>query len=126
MTRRFLEQNEAIHLALLELKPDASDDVRKASAACDIKILKELCDILHPFEILTETISTETKCSISFVHSMIYKLREHLKDTELTCSAVIAVRDEMIANVNTRYCDESADTLIKEACFLDPRFKSMP
>lgn len=121
MIERFIEQYEAINLALLEVKEDTSD-----LQACDLKALKELVLILKPFDTATVAMSTQSKCTISSVHPLKYALLASLRQAPITNALVKAARDTMVVNLNSRYADGDSDILLQEASFLDPRYKTMP
>lgn len=126
MIVRFLEQHDVIHLALYQLKPDSSDELRVALGGCSIRVLEEISDLLKPFKLVTEIMSSETQCTISSVHPTKFKLLRQMKELNVTSSVASKSRDAIVADLNKRYNDESTDMLLKEACFLDPRYKNLP
>lgn len=125
MVERFLEQYEAVHMALLELRPE-DDELSSSVASCDKKALKELTCVLQPFMAITEAMSSESKCTISYVHPLKHTLLAKLKKAVITSSAVKDARDAIVVNLQSRYNDEDSDILLKQASLLDPRFKTMP
>lgn len=126
MIQRFLEQHDTIYLALVQLKPDEESDVRRALSACHIKILDELRNVISPFKLVTELMSSETDCTISSVHPTKHKLLKQLKEAKITSCAVIQSRNTIVVDLSKRYTDDDSDMLLKEACFLDPRYKNLP
>lgn len=126
MITRFIEQETAIYAALTELKQTGHGDHVQHLGQQEICALKELSALLASLKLVTQTLSSDSECTISSVHPLKHRLLENLKMATITSTAVRAARESIIANFQPRYSDEDSDLLLQEACILDPRFKATP
>ncbi len=122
MIQRILEQQSPICSTLLELK--RLDLLPKDE---EFDVLEELVSVLQPFKEVTAQVSAEVYVTSSSVHPLLGHLTESALKIEPTNSvAVQRMKSEMKNNLQSRYRNESTTRLLNHACFVDPRFKTMP
>ncbi|KAG8228342.1 hypothetical protein J437_LFUL009387 [Ladona fulva] len=122
MIERFLELEDAVKSTLATI----DRDLPKITSE-EWTILKELCQILKPYESITKTISGEKYCTAALVTPMCQGLKNvHQKLSAQHFSD--AVKHSLIRLFNgfeNRLGNVGKSKTLQTVTFLDPRFKSM-
>ena len=93
----------------------------------EFSLLEEVLMVLKPFKDVTVQVSAEKYVTISAIRPLLHHLTENALKVEGSDSlAVQMMKKEMTKNLNSRYQGLGITELLNFACFVDPRFKSMP
>ena len=82
--------------------------------------------VLKPFKDVTVQVSAEKYVTISAIRPLLHHLTENALKVEGSDSLAVQMMKEMTKNLNSRYQGLGITELLNFACFVDPRFKSMP
>ncbi|XP_071845740.1 E3 SUMO-protein ligase ZBED1-like [Apostichopus japonicus] len=120
MIKRLLDHDEAVR-RVLAMDPKTSHLLPTWQ---DMDVLKSICSALEQVSKFTDMISGENHVTISSViptlalfDAEIFAAKEG--DTQLTKD----MKRRMLEDFRSRYEGKDSTTLLKTACFLDPRFK---
>ncbi|XP_050322582.1 E3 SUMO-protein ligase ZBED1-like [Bactrocera neohumeralis] len=119
MMQRILETNEAISRVLLKtpksLPPFTADE---------ITLIKELVEILNPFQDATVSVSADTKVTISLIIPTCCELRKQIFEMNsfISPEAKLVV-DYLRVRMAERFSQYEERTATRLATILDPRFK---
>ena len=93
----------------------------------EFSLLEEVLKVLKPFKDVTVQVSVEKYVTTSAIRSLPHHLTENgLKVEGSDSLAVQMMKEEMTKNLSSRYQGLGITELLNFACFVDPRFKSMP
>ena len=93
----------------------------------EFSLLEEVLKVLKPFKDVTVQVSAEKYVTISAIRPLLHHLTENALKVEGSDSlAVHMMKEEMTKNLSSRYQGLGITELLNFACFVDPRFKSMP
>ena len=122
MVQRIIEQQGPVCATLVELK--RLDLLPKEE---DFTLLEQLVNVLKPFRDVTIQVQGEQYVTISIIRPLLHHLTENVLQLQETDSSVIKnMKRDMVSNLGSRYQSLSISNLLDCACFLDPRFKSLP
>ncbi|XP_062511236.1 E3 SUMO-protein ligase ZBED1-like [Corticium candelabrum] len=122
MVQRIIEQQGPVCATLVELK--RLDLLPKEE---DFTLLEQLVNVLKPFRDVTIQVQGEQYVTISIIRPLLHHLTENVLQLQETDSSVIKnMKRNMVSNLGSRYQSLSISNLLDCACFLDPRFKSLP
>ena len=121
MVERIMEQQAPICATLVEQK---RLDLLPKDA--EFSLLEEVLMVLKPFKDVTVQVSAEKYVTISAIRPLLHHLTENALKVEGSDSLAVQMMKEMTKNLNSRYQGLGITELLNFACFVDPRFKSMP
>ncbi len=82
---------------------------------------------MTPFVEIIEKIGGEKWVTLSVVRPLVYKLtNKHLIDNPTNSRLRKALKKAVLNDLKTHYVEPNVEDMIDRACFLDPRFKSLP
>ncbi len=122
MIERILEQQTPICAALVDLK--RMDLLPRDE---EFLLCEALVQVLQPFKHITETVCGEAYTTVSSIKLLLH----HLLNVALVPKAsdaapVKKMKETMETNLRSRYSLPETDEFLRIACFLDPRFRSLP
>lgn len=93
----------------------------------DWKLMKELCEILEPIKLSTETLGGDHYPTMSIAYPSIMKILGDLaEDNREGLSEVVGkFKKAIFDSINSHFQDEAQRELMEVCCFLDPRFKKL-
>ena len=116
MLERILEQHDAVTTTLC---------LQSKSEMCltdeDLKLTKEVLDVLKPFEIATVEMSADKYVSISKV----IPIARSLQRVTVGSSATFPLKQELIAQMQRRFVNIEANLHLAKSTILDPRFQKL-
>ena len=119
MLDRYLEQNEAVRTVLC--LQDRNDLVLSSDHNA---FIKEMIELLRPFENVTTDISSEMYVSASKIIPVARGLQRITSQSiSLFCSDL---RDHLLSQMATRFSNLEEKHVIAIATLFDPRFKKVP
>ena len=122
MVQRIIEQQGPVCATLVELKR-----LYLLPKEEDFTLLEQLVNVLKPFRDVTIQVQGEQYVTISIIRPLLHHLTENVLQLQETDSSVIKnMKRDMVSNLGSRYQSLSISNLLDCACFLDPRFKSLP
>lgn len=88
-------------------------------------VLKEICQILQPFEQMTSEMSAEKSVTVSKIVVVVNGLYSVLKrfEKELTTDTAKLLITDIISSISRRFANFETNSVLAKATFLDPRFK---
>ena len=119
MLERIVEQHEAITTALCLL--DRSDLCIPTTV---VTVMKELIDILRPFEAVTHEVSSDTYISASKIIPLARSLQK-LSGRVTSNETVSKVGEELATQMRRRFLGMENNILLGSSTMLDPRFKKL-
>jgi hypothetical protein len=124
MLERFLEQQPAIHAALLSTEVRKSEKEICTLTDSDIKTAEEVVATMKPMKVATLAVSEEGSPTLSIVAPLHAQLVHELQDKPSDSTFTQELKTTMCQDLNKRYLNEK-EALYK-ASALDPRFKALP
>ncbi|KAL2082256.1 hypothetical protein ACEWY4_022074 [Coilia grayii] len=124
MLERFLEQQPAIHAALLSAEIRKSEKDICTLTESDITAAEEVVAAMKPMKVATLAISEETRPTLSIVAPLHAQLVHQLQDNPSDSTLTRELKTTICQDLNKRYLNEK-EALYK-ASALDPRFKALP
>lgn len=124
MLERFLEQQPAIHAALLSAEIRKSEKDVCTPTESDITAAEEVVAAMRPMKVATLAISEAASPTLSVVAPLHAQLVHELQDNPTDSTLTRELKTTMCQDLNKRYLNEK-EALYK-ASALDPRFKSLP
>ena len=122
MIERVMEQQVPVCAALIEMK---RMDLLPKDTEC--RLLEEMLQVLKPFKDVTVQVSAEKYVTASAIRPLIHHLTQNaLRVQDADSSVIKAMKREMAKNLESRYQEPIVKEMLDFACFVDPRFKSMP
>ena len=122
MIERVMEQQVPVCAALIEMK---RMDLLPKDTEC--RLLEEMLQVLKPFKDVTVQVSAEKYVTASAIRPLIHHLTQNaLRVQDADLSVIKAMKREMAKNLESRYQEPIVKEMLDFACFVDPRFKSMP
>lgn len=91
----------------------------------EIEILKQLVDLLKPFEFITREASAENYVTISKIIPMISCLRTKMQNFTSTFSVVKDLQSALKVEIEKRFGNIESNSMVAIATILDPRFKNL-
>ena len=119
MLKRIVEQHEAITTALCLL--DRSDLCIPTTV---VTVMKELIDILRPFEAVIREVSSDTYISASKIIPLARSLQK-LSGRVTSNETVSKVGEELATQMRRRFLGMENNILLGSSTMLDPRFKKL-
>lgn len=126
MLQRFLEQQPAIHAALL------SGEVRKTEkevctfSESDISSAEEIVITLKPMKVATLVMSEESTPNVSVVAPLHAQLIHDLQESTSDSTITKEIKSAICLELNKRYLDDEEKDVLYVASTMDPRFKALP
>ncbi|XP_038133614.1 E3 SUMO-protein ligase ZBED1-like [Cyprinodon tularosa] len=124
MLERFLEQQPAIHAALLSTEVRKSEKEICTLTDSDITTAEEVVAAMKPMKVATLAVSEEASPTLSIVAPLHAQLIHELQDKPSDSTLTRELKTAMYQDLNKRYLNEK-EALYK-ASALDPRFKALP
>ena len=122
MVDRVMEQQTPICATLVEVK--RMDLLPKDG---EFSLLEAVLKVLKPFKDVTVQISAEKYVTVSAIRPLLHHLIDTvLKVEDSDLAPIKGMKLDMARNLNTRYQESATVELLDLACFIDPRFKTMP
>ena len=122
MVERVMEQQVPICATLIEMK---RMDLLPKDTEC--RLLEGVLKVLKPFKDVTVQVSAEKYVTTSAIQPLIHHLTQKaLRVEDADSLAIKSMKQEMAKNLQSRYQEPAVKELLDFACFVDPRFKSMP
>jgi hypothetical protein len=91
----------------------------------EIDIITECCNVLKPFDKLTELFSGEKTVTISYVGPCLISLIDELKEMKLFEDDIIKMRDLMVKDLEERSLEVFKKPVVLISSLLDPRYKEL-
>ena len=92
----------------------------------EIKVMKTFIEVLKPIMETTEAIWGEKLVTISTIRPFLHKLMSiHLVEKSSDGRLPKTLKHVLLTDLKARYTTTELHSFLNEACFLDPRFKSM-
>jgi zinc finger BED domain-containing protein 1 (E3 SUMO-protein ligase ZBED1) len=122
MFQRILEIQEPVEATIAVLKKPV-----ESLSAAEWEILREVCQILRPFELVTVEISSEKSVTASKIIVLVNGLKTAINKMKTTVTSTTAEQlvTTISAEITRRFKDFELTTTLARATFLDPRFKKM-
>lgn len=120
MVQRFLELLPVINQILLN-----GDNNLDMLIAAEIADLRQLENLLKPFECATKEISGEKYITVSKIVPMVNCLSTHLKKFEGTTESITAAKTSLEAEIAKRFGLTEQNSRLAISTLLDPRFKNI-
>ena len=92
----------------------------------DISNMEGFIEVMRPFAEITEVMGKEKQVSFSAIRLFRYKLLSiHLIEKPSDSGVMKQIKQVVKSDLEDCYSDPHLMMLLNEACFLDPRFKSL-
>ena len=91
---------------------------------CELSCLKEVIDLLRPFDEATSDISGENYVTASKVLPLIKILNENLEQVTVVCEESVRLKAILKTNLKKRFDNFEQKQVLAIASTLDPRFKN--
>lgn len=121
MMTRAMEQQPAISAVIMEKKL-----LHLELSAGDWSNVEDIVQVLRPFKVATQAISTEKFPCISATLPLIHQLMNATKTKENENQALSTLKTAIHNDLEKRYNQGSLRELLNIASMSDPRFKSLP
>lgn len=123
MLQRLLEQQPAIHAALLsaEVRKKGKDICTLSEA--DITAAEEVVTAMKPMKVATLVMSEETTQTLSVVAPLLAQLIHDLQDSPTDSNLTKVIKSVMCQDLNKRYLNKET---LYVATAMDLRFKALP
>ena len=122
MMERILQQQQPLCATLIEIR---RSDLMPTDA--EISNMEGFVEAMRPFAEITKVMGKEKQVSFSAVRLFLYKLLSvHLIEKPSDSSVMKQIKQVVKSDLEDRYSDPHLMMLLNKACFLDPRFKSLP
>lgn len=120
MLSRFIQMLKPVNEILLD--DTSSPDMLSSS---EIEELKQLNELLKPFDYITTNLSGESYVTISQIIPMVNCLQSQLRDFTTTSQNVIDTKSMLLKELEKRFGQVELVPKIAIATVLDPRFKNL-
>ncbi|XP_043218614.1 E3 SUMO-protein ligase ZBED1-like isoform X1 [Amphibalanus amphitrite] len=129
---RWSSQLRAVR-SYLDLSPEVSQRLEsldilrgKAPLGGEKTTLKEVAEVLAPFEVATNVLQGEKVVTSSHVIPVIIGLKTSLLSGEELTTAVRSLQQNLLSSLIRRFTDQLRNPFYVTATLLDPRFKLLP
>ncbi|XP_051990723.1 E3 SUMO-protein ligase ZBED1-like isoform X2 [Xyrauchen texanus] len=123
MLQRFLEQQPAIHAALLSAEVRKTEKEICTLTESDITAAEEVVTAMKPMKVATLVMSEETTPTLSVVAPLLAQLIHDLQDSPADSNLTKEIKSVICQDLNKRYLNKEA---LYVASAMDPRFKALP
>lgn len=122
MIERFLKLASILSQVLLELN---GTDIPEMISVLELHCLKDICDLLRPFEQLTRELSSEKTVMSSKVFPLILCTRNELQKKNSNVTIAKNLKIKLIEELDFRFRSYEQGPILPICTILDPRFKDM-
>ena len=121
MVESILKQQQPLCATLLEIR---KTDLMPNDS--EITCMEIFLEVMKPFVEITQSVGGEKWVTLSLVRPLLHKLVEkHLVEDSSDSRLKKNVKSVILRDLKTRYQNTLASQLLNNACFMDPRFKSL-
>ncbi|KAF0026095.1 hypothetical protein F2P81_020832 [Scophthalmus maximus] len=124
MLQRFLEQQPAIHAALLSAEVRKTEKEICTLSESDITAAEEVVTAMKPMKVATLVMSQETTPTLSVVAPLHAQLIHDLQDSPTDSNLTREIKSAVCQDLKKRYLDEQETLCV--ASPMDPRLKALP
>lgn len=123
MGERLVEQRQAV-VAVLDDSKWTTRVIRAKLSMTDEEwdFLEEIVNVLRPFNVATNIMSSETKSTVAMIRPLVFSLINKFLTVKANDSEAIGfMKDSIARELRTRFLKEDTVDTVALACILDPR-----
>lgn len=122
MLKRILAQQQPLCAALIELR---KADLMPSDS--EFQAMESFVQVMEPIAKITAVAGAEKWITLSAVRPLLHKLlRIHLSEDQSDSRLVKMLKKSVLDKLQDYYTDPATSMLLDKACFLDPRFRTLP